>query len=248
MEGEFPLLPKYTGGQLLCVKCAMTRRSRVSSSRRVKKQKRSRHLLRNGDKFLIRKVGHSSLSSSCPPQLRSREGDEEKTCPPKLSERGNNYWHTFPVSTQVQRRVREVEEEETDSEGKVIGHRGRSRTRMLVERRATSLSILWWSSLITLYHPTCLGTSRLLCIFISAPVGVRDLVNVARNRCISTLMLVLPPPPLLIYPSPRRCPCRCTLCSSRSRRMPVVVKTICLQAARAQQTIYNMDTLIQRGI
>lgn len=32
---------------------------------------------------------------------------------------------------------------------------------------------------------TCLGTSRLLCIFISAPVGVRDLVKVVRIRFIS---------------------------------------------------------------
>lgn len=31
---------------------------------------------------------------------------------------------------------------------------------------------------------TCLGTSRLFWVFISAPVGVRDLVNVVRNRFI----------------------------------------------------------------
>lgn len=30
---------------------------------------------------------------------------------------------------------------------------------------------------------TCLGTSRLLCCFMSAPVGVRDRVKVVRNRC-----------------------------------------------------------------
>lgn len=31
---------------------------------------------------------------------------------------------------------------------------------------------------------TCLGTSRLLCIFISAPVGVRERLKVVRSRCI----------------------------------------------------------------
>lgn len=30
---------------------------------------------------------------------------------------------------------------------------------------------------------TCFGTSRLFCIFISAPVGVRDRVKVVRRRC-----------------------------------------------------------------
>lgn len=30
---------------------------------------------------------------------------------------------------------------------------------------------------------TCLGTSRLLCVFMSAPVGVRDRVKVVRKRC-----------------------------------------------------------------
>lgn len=34
---------------------------------------------------------------------------------------------------------------------------------------------------------TCRGTSRLLCIFISAPVGVRDLVKVVRIRFISQI-------------------------------------------------------------
>lgn len=32
--------------------------------------------------------------------------------------------------------------------------------------------------------PTCLGTSKLLWVFISAPVGVLDRVNVVRRRCI----------------------------------------------------------------
>lgn len=31
---------------------------------------------------------------------------------------------------------------------------------------------------------TCFGTSKLLWVFISAPVGVRDRVNVVRKRCI----------------------------------------------------------------
>lgn len=31
---------------------------------------------------------------------------------------------------------------------------------------------------------TCFGTSRLLCVFISAPVGVLERVNVVRIRCI----------------------------------------------------------------
>lgn len=39
---------------------------------------------------------------------------------------------------------------------------------------------------IIIYH-TCLGTSRLLWVFISAPVGVRDRVNVVRKRCIALL-------------------------------------------------------------
>lgn len=51
-------------------------------------------------------------------------------------------------------------------------------------RQIVAFLVNLYQLVIVVLYQTCLGTSRLLWVFISAPVGVRDLVNVVRKRCI----------------------------------------------------------------